>query len=218
MSTWAMIPIKPLNRAKSRLAPVLSEREREFLALEMLYHNLRILTKTPGIDGVLVISRDMKALSAARTIEGVQTMQESGTPELNSVLHRACRMLISWQVEASLIMPADIPLVTHADIANILALGHRENTIVIAPDRHKDGTNAILTRPPDIIDLAFGTGSFAQHIRSAELTGAEVLTYESVRLGMDIDTPDDLDSYYALAKELGVEPIQLLAEAAQGPS
>lgn len=204
MSIWAIVPIKPLNRAKSRLAEVLDPPARQRLALGMLLHNLKVLTGSTKIKGVLVISRDMKALSAARAVGGVQTLQESGTPELNNALQRACRMLMSWRASATLILPADVPLVTLEDVEQIIELGRYNHTVVIAPDKHRDGTNAIFSRPPDLIDYAFGAGSYQRHMQAAELVGAEVKTYVSERLSLDIDSPDDLIAYHKLAAKMGM--------------
>lgn len=203
MSIWAIVPIKPLNRAKSRLAAVLSPKQREQLAIAMLRHNLAVLTNTPSLHGVMVISRDTKALAIAREIKGVQTLQESGTPQLNSALQRASRMLMSMGAAASLVLPADVPLVSRADLEAMLELGRTPNTVVIAPDRHADGTNAIFTRPPDLIPYSFGVGSFQSHLQYSGKAGMTVHIYESERLGLDVDTPDDLEYYTQIATRLG---------------
>jgi 2-phospho-L-lactate guanylyltransferase len=203
MNIWGVVPVKPLNRAKSRLSSILEPERREALAVGMMIRVLEVLTHVPSLHGVLVISRDMKALAKAREISGVQTLQESGTPELNHALQRASRMLISWGAEGTLILPADVPLVSVEDVEAMIALGGAAPTIVIAPDRHQDGTNAMFTRPPDIIELGFGTGSYRQHVLAAKRVGATVQVYESERLSLDIDVPDDLVAYQELAQKLG---------------
>lgn len=210
MSVWAIVPIKPLNRAKSRLADVLQPHQREYLAIEMLRHNLRVLTSTPSLQGVMVISRDMKALSLAREVKGVQTLQESGTPQLNNALQRATRMLMAMGAEAALILPADVPLVSRGDVEAMIHLGATPNSIVIAPDRHQDGTNAIFTRPPDVIPFSFGVGSFQCHLQYSGKTGLTVQVYESERLGLDVDTPEDLVAYANMAQRLHEAPINYL--------
>jgi 2-phospho-L-lactate guanylyltransferase len=207
MSIWAIVPIKPLNRAKSRLTPALNAEARQQLALGMLLYNLHILTSSPLLAGVMVISRDTKALARARQWERVQTLQESGTPELNAALQRASKMLIAWGAEAALILPADVPLCNREDIEQMIQLGAAPNSIVIAPDRHHDGTNAIFTRPPNLIPFSFGVGSFKMHLQHNSKSGLTVQVYESERLGLDIDTPDDLAAYHDLAAQLGVDPI-----------
>ena len=63
--------------------------------------------------------------------------------------------------------------------------------MVLAPDRHGRGTNALLLTPPDVIDPAFGGDSRAAHAwlaSSADAAFAEV----PGALGLDIDTADDL--------------------------
>lgn len=208
MSVWAMVPIKPLNRAKSRLASVLPPEQRASLALAMLHHNLAVLTSTPLLAGVLVISRDTKALAAARAVGGVQTLQESGTPELNSALKRAARLLISWKVEAALILPADVPLINREEVEAIIRLGEEGRQVILVPDRKKDGTNAIFVRPPDVIEMGFGEGSFLRHQASAQEVACGLQVYESERLGLDVDTPEDLADYVKLAAKYGQSPIQ----------
>lgn len=208
MSIWAIVPIKPLNHAKSRLAPVLSAEARQTMALEMLIYSLDVLTQCPSLAGVMVISRDTKALARARQLERVQTLQESGTPELNAALQRASKMLIAWGAEAALILPADLPLFNIEDVEQMVNLGQSPNSIVLAPDRHQDGTNAIFTRPPNLIPFSFGVGSFKMHLQHNTKAGLKVQVYESERLALDVDTPDDLTAYQAMAHQLGIDPIR----------
>lgn len=197
MSIWAIIPVKPLTRAKSRLAHVLSPDERKQLS-ELLFHRvLTAVTTTPQIAGTLVISRDPRALAIARDM-GVHTVQESGAPELNNALMRATQVVGGWRSGAVLILPADLPLVTPEDISGVIALGQEPNTVVIATDGNDDGTNAMLIRPPGLIPYAYGVGSFHRHVALAREAGAAVKVYQSERLALDIDVPADLETYYRL--------------------
>ena len=65
MNIWAIIPVKPFNRAKSRLAQVLTAEQRAMLSEKMFLHSLDLLSNNDHISGVLVISRDTKALGLA---------------------------------------------------------------------------------------------------------------------------------------------------------
>ncbi|MBN1202755.1 MAG: 2-phospho-L-lactate guanylyltransferase [Anaerolineae bacterium] len=205
MNTWAIVPVKPLNRAKSRLAAELLPEQRERLAIGLLMRTVRLLLPISQIQGVLVISRDMKALAMVREL-GVQTVQESGAPELNNALYRATQVLNNWRVGAVLVVPADLPLLASEDIEAVVNLGRYQQTVVIAPDRHEHGTNLLLVRPPGLIPYSFGINSFAEHKRLAQETGATIHIYRSARVGLDVDTPDDLLRYHELAKVMG-EPI-----------
>ena len=203
MNVWAIVPVKPLGRAKSRLSAAFSPEQREQLATDLLMRTVGLLL--PVLRGVLVISRDSKALSMVRDL-GAQTVQESGTPELNHAILRATQMLRVWNTEAMLIVPADLPLLSPADVEAMTELGRYNQSVVIAPDRHEIGTNMLMIRPPGLIPYSFGENSFAEHQRLAKDAGATLHIYHSKRVGIDIDTPDDILRYHELAKALG-EPI-----------
>jgi 2-phospho-L-lactate guanylyltransferase len=164
-----------------------------------------MLVPLARIQGVLVISRDTKALSMVREW-GAQTVQESGAPELNNALYRATHAVRTWGADAVLVVPADLPLLTADDVEEVVNLGRYHNTVVIAPDRHEHGTNLLLVRPPGIIPYSFGEDSFATHQRQAKEVGATIHVYHSNQVALDLDTPGDLLYYYEWAKTLG-EPI-----------
>lgn len=215
MKTWAVLPIKPLVRGKSRLAPVLSPMQRERLSLGMLLHNIHLLKGLSSISNIMVISRDTKVLSIARDL-GVYTVQESGQPELNPALMRASKLIHTWGGDAMLILPSDVPLVAAEDIDQMVHLGRFPATLVIAPDASKDGTNALLVNPPGLISYSYGVGSFERHVAAAELAGATVEVYESERLALDVDTPSDLEEYLRMAAKFGVPVIDFQWEAVEG--
>ena len=198
MGVWVIIPVKPLNRAKSRLSGVLTPEQRYHLAETMLRHVLSVVHTVPQVMGTLVISRDNKALSIAREY-GARTVQESGTPELNSALMRATQVVGRWKGAAVFILPADLPLIAAEDVTGMIEMsGHAAQSVVIATDKHEDGTNAMFIRPPGLIRYAYGEGSYARHKQLSEEVGAEVKVYHSERLLLDIDVPADLQSYNAL--------------------
>jgi 2-phospho-L-lactate guanylyltransferase len=150
------------------------------------------------VEGTLVISRDNKVLSIAREY-GARTVQESGTPELNSALMRATQVVGRWKGAAVFILPADLPLIAPEDISSMSEMsGRSPQSMVIATDKHEDGTNAMFIRPPGLIRYAYGEGSYTRHKQLAEEAGAEVRVYHSERLLLDIDVPADLQSYSAL--------------------
>src|SRR5690606_26816895 len=191
MSTWAIIPVKPLNRAKSRLADVLSPEQRQQLAESMFRHVLETVRNVPQIIGTLVISRDSKALSIAREYEA-KTVQETGTPELNSALTRATQVVASWGVESLLVLPADLPLVHADDLMDMISLGRGFPAVVIATDQNRDGTNALFMRPPGIMPYAYGPGSYERHMALARAAGVKAKTFFSEQLSLDIDVAGDL--------------------------
>lgn len=205
MGVWAIIPVKPFNRAKSRLSEVLTPEQRYQLAETMLRHVLGVIQTVPQVLGTLVISRDNKALAIAREY-GARTVQESGAPELNTALMRATQVVARWKGSAVLILPADLPLLAGEDLVSMIHLSGRSSpSVVLATDQHEDGTNAMFVRPPGLIEYAYGTGSYARHKQLAQDAGADVHVYHSERLLLDIDVPADLQSYNELIRTGGIQ-------------
>jgi 2-phospho-L-lactate/phosphoenolpyruvate guanylyltransferase len=194
MSLWVIIPVKPLNRAKSRLAEVLSPEQRSRFA-EMLFRRiLTVVREVPQVTGTLVISRDTKALAIAREL-GAKTLQESNPSDLNPALERATEVVRVWGGNAVLVLPADLPFVSKEDIESIAEMGRFGTKVVLATDRDSDGTNAFLMRPAGLIPYTYGKGSFERHAIAAKLAGADVKIYASKNIELDIDVPEDLAAY-----------------------
>jgi len=194
VNIWAVVPVKPFNRSKSRLAPVLSGKQREALSRQMLEQTLRTLSQVKEINGILVISRDSAALSLARQFKA-QTVQESGTPELNEALTRATQVVeATWNATSVLVVSSDIPLLRVEDVKGIIDLADTVD-VVLATDRRCDGTNLMLIRPPALIPYRYGQGSFQRHADEARRVGIEPKIYASPTAALDIDVPADLDLY-----------------------
>jgi 2-phospho-L-lactate guanylyltransferase len=192
MTLWAIVPVKPLNRGKSRLAGILSRVERLELNRHLLTHTLDTLQIIPAIEQVLVISRDPEALALART-HGAKTVQEKKTSHLNDALIRATFVASKYATAGVLVLPADLPLLTPEDIQAMMARAVNPPVVVIAPDRHRQGTNALLISPAGLIEYNFGPGSFDLHCAQAEKIGARLEICELSSLALDIDYPEDLD-------------------------
>lgn len=200
MRVWAIVPLKPFVRAKSRLCRVLASQERRALAEAMFRHSLTTLLNTPQIERISVLSRDTAALAIAREYQ-VHTIQECGTPSLNNSLQRASETMRLQGCDGILVLTADLPLVCPDEIRQLIDLGRYLMSVVAAPDRQEDDTNALLVRPPGLIQFSFGVGSFRHHIALAHKAGATVRVYRSAGIGLDIDTPCDLERYRDLIGE-----------------
>jgi 2-phospho-L-lactate guanylyltransferase len=197
MSIWAIVPVKPLRLGKSRLSSVLSDDERMVLNRMFLENALYILGHIPQIGQTLVVSRDPHALAIAREF-GARTVLEDGNPDLNNALQRATLLARTFEVNGILILPADLPLLSQADLQDFLSKSAEPPCITIAPDRHRDGTNALMVAPPGLLHYAYGPGSFTKHCDLAREAGAQVRIVENPNLGLDLDTPADLDLFNAV--------------------
>lgn len=192
MALWAIVPVKPLRRGKSRLADVLTQEERTELNRQLLSHTLETLTAIGDIENILVVSRDPAALALARDY-GARTVQEKGAPHLNVALTRATVVVKEYNTRGVLVVPADLPLITPQDVQMMLERAKRPPVVVVAPDRHRQGTNALLMCPVGLIKYEFGPGSFQRHCELARKVGARLEIIELPSFGLDVDLPEDLD-------------------------
>lgn len=192
MTLWAIVPVKPLRRGKSRLAGVLTQDERTDLNQKLLVHTVDTLSALPEIEHILVVSRDPAALAVARE-HGARTVLENGAPHLNIALARATIVAQNYITRGVLIVPADLPLITPEDVRAMLDRAKDPPVVVVAPDRHRTGTNALLVCPVGLIEYDFGPDSFQRHCNRAREAGARLEICELPSLALDVDMPEDLD-------------------------
>ena len=192
MTLWAIVPVKPLRRGKSRLAATMTDDERAELNRMLLEHTLRTLTELKEVEQVLVVSRDSSALAMARDL-GARTVQEDGAPTLNTALKRATVVAQVYASRGVLILPADLPLLSRNDILTLIDRAVDPPVVVIAPDRREKGTNALLLSPTNLIEYDFGGDSFRRHCERARRAGARLEIVKLPSLGLDLDLPEDLE-------------------------
>ena len=192
MTLWAIVPVKPLRYGKSRLAGTLTQDQRTELNRALLQHTLETLSELKEVDGVLVVSRDPHALTVARS-HGARTVQENGQPQLNTALKRATVVAQVYATRGVLVLPADLPLISKEDILELIKRAAEPPVVVIAPDRHGRGTNALLISPPGLIEYDFGENSFQRHCARAKNAGARLEVVELPSLALDLDIPEDFE-------------------------
>jgi 2-phospho-L-lactate guanylyltransferase len=174
------------------LAEVLTPDERMDLNRRLLAHTLDTLTAMPEIEHVLVVSRDQAALALAREY-GARTVQENKAPQLNVALTRATVVAKNYATRGVLIIPADLPLITPEDVRVMLERAIDPPVVVVAPDRSRNGTNALLVCPTGLIEYEYGPGSFDRHCARAREAGARLEICELPSLALDMDLPEDLE-------------------------
>jgi 2-phospho-L-lactate/phosphoenolpyruvate guanylyltransferase len=192
MSLWAIVPIKPLRRGKSRLSEILSEDQRYQLNHQLFTNTIRVLRQVEAISDILVVSRDSDVLTEAREM-GVRTVTENGTPELNNAIRRASVFSKVFSTEGVLIVPADLPLLQPNDVEDFLNARTKPPMVIIAPDRRRQGTNMLLLDPADLLTFSFGDDSFNKHCALAISKGADLMVIENEHIALDLDIPDDYE-------------------------
>jgi 2-phospho-L-lactate guanylyltransferase len=192
MRTIAILPIKSFGAAKQRLAGLLGSGARQALVQAMFQDVLFALRKVPEIDEIAVVSANAMAQRAARG-EGVlliEDAEETGHSE-------AALIGIAHAVEAgfdrALLVAGDTPLLDPVELGAMLEHAERRATgLVVVPDRHGTGTNALLLHPPAAIEPAFGVGSCERHSALAATAGISCEVERLDSLAIDVDTPEDL--------------------------
>ena len=188
---WAIIPVKPFHKGKSRLSKILSDTDRNYLNQRLLINSLQVIKNVASIDNIIVVSCDLSALAIAREY-GVHTILENRLTEINRAINRAVIWLNERKVSKVLIIPTDLPLIKIEDVENFLQLSKKNPEIVIAPDHNQTGTNALLVNPLGIFQFNFGENSFVKHIEQAKAKLINIHIYHSKNIGHDLDSSEDL--------------------------
>lgn len=181
----ALIPLKRLSEAKSRLGPRVSPPLRAAMMTEMVAGVVAALRASGVIDRILMVTPE-EALAQRL---GVESLPDQG--DLNASLLGGVRWALEEAAERLLIVPADLPSVTPEDIRLLVAAAPDPPGISIAATTD-GGTGALLLRPPDAIDPAFGPDSFCRHLALASSRGIQTTVIQRAGFSLDLDTVDDL--------------------------
>lgn len=192
MTTWAIIPVKPLHDSKRRLAHLLSAAERADLIHSFLDDLLATLNETPGIDRVLVVSGDRSVITLAEKY-GAAVLVEVEPSGLNAAVARGASHAAERGASAVLFLPADLPFARAADVEQMLqpldAPGRP--LLALTGDEDEEGTNALLLAPPGDFTFRYGPGSYGAHLAEAMARGRSTHVINAPGLRFDLDTEAD---------------------------
>jgi 2-phospho-L-lactate guanylyltransferase len=192
VTALAILPIKTLDNAKTRLAEELDPRPRRALVEAMFSDVLVALRRAKLVDQVLVVSRDHNAQRIAGGY-GAMVADDEDTGH-NDAASRGIARAIELGAERVLLVPGDTPLLDPVELDGLIARQLEPPFVLIVPDRHGTGTNALLLHPPDAMKPSFGPGSHDRHHRHATAAGITAQTVEVASLALDLDTPEDLQA------------------------
>ena len=192
-----LVPVKHLETSKQRLSPLLIPSERFALAEAMLQDVLAALAACRHREYVVLVSGDARAHRLARQ-HRFRIFDDPDDPGETAAIEMATRAAIERGAEFTLVLPADIPLITAAEVDEMFSAAPREGA-VLAPSASGRGTNAVLQRPPGLFPLRFGNDSFLPHLAAARAAGRPVEVLRLDGIGVDIDEPADLAGLLAEA-------------------
>jgi 2-phospho-L-lactate guanylyltransferase len=190
--TLAILPVKSFETAKQRLSEALNTVTRRVLVEAMYTDVLRALGHAETVAGVIVVTGDN---GAQRIAEGygaeVITDQHQGH---NHAAGLGVSRAIARGAQRVLLVPGDCPLLDPVEIDTLVNRRAPSRSVLVVPDRHGSGTNALLISPPDAFTPAFGPGSRERHEQSAQAAGLSCDTVPVASLALDLDTPEDLEA------------------------
>lgn len=201
MRTIAILPIKSFGAAKQRLAGQLGTGARQALVQAMFQDVLAALRRVEGLDAVAVVTANATAARAAHG-EGVAVLEDTEEVGHNEAAGVGIAYAVEHGFDRVLLVPGDTPLLAAAELEALLGDAPAEPpALVVVPDRHGDGTNALLIAPPNALAPSFGPGSRERHAELAAAAGVACRVTRLTSLAIDVDTPEDLDELAALLDE-----------------
>ncbi len=199
MTTLAILPIKSFDEAKQRLSDELDPTPRRALVEAMFSDVLIALRRATLVDQVLVVSADNVAQRIAAGYDAM-VVQDDDQGHNQAAAQGAARAL-ELGVDRVIMVPGDCPLLNPAELDELLARPAPSPSVLIVPDRHGTGTNALVLTPPDGLAPAFGPGSHERHRQHAAGAGIHAETVEVPSLALDMDTPEDLAAVEATLEQ-----------------
>ena len=205
-----ILPVRSLAGGKTRLAAVLDAAARRALNEDFLRHLLDVARRWPGLGNCVVVSPDPEVLRMARNA-GAQTLMQSACPgldterseSLNAGLDHAAGVLRARGSCDLLVVSCDTPHASATDLRRMHWFGNGScgaRSVVIATDRHGEGTNALWLPAEMPAGFHFGPGSRQRHVQMAGDCGFGVEQLRIAGLALDIDTPADLCTWRRLSQ------------------
>jgi 2-phospho-L-lactate guanylyltransferase len=190
MTTIAILPIKTLDRAKQRLAEELDPTPRRSLVEAMFSDALIALRRAETIGTVIVVTPDHVAQRIGAGY-GAEVIEDADAGH-NDAARRGVEHAVKLGADRVLLVPGDCPLLDPDELDAFVGRRPRTRSVLVVPDRHGTGTNALLITPPGAFAPSFGEGSHDRHLEQARAAGLTVESVSVPSLALDVDTPEDL--------------------------
>lgn len=186
---WTLvIPLKPLTRAKSRLADTAHDGVRPGLALAFAQDTVGAALACPAVADVAVVTDDELAGRELAAL-GARIVPDAPRSGLNAALAHGAAVVRSLRPGAPVAaLNADLPALRSPELARVLAAATEFPRAFLA-DAAERGTTLLAASPGRELQPAFGTDSRSRH-RASGATELALTGVDSVR--QDVDTGDDL--------------------------
>ncbi|MDP2329724.1 MAG: 2-phospho-L-lactate guanylyltransferase [Reyranella sp.] len=208
---WAIVPVKELNGAKQRLAPLLSPAQRRALIEVMVGEVLEAVTGARGLAGVMVVTLDPTTTALALRL-GARVVTDGARDGHTGSVTAGLKLLAREGRGGMITLPGDIPAATSVEIEAVLAAHLSAPSFTISPAHDDLGSNAVVCSPPDAVPLRFGENSYFPHLEAARRAGIEPTVIRQPGIAMDIDHPADLAAFLRLPQSASTRTHAFLEE------
>jgi 2-phospho-L-lactate/phosphoenolpyruvate guanylyltransferase len=190
-----LVPIKALAWGKSRLSSLLSDSARHALSQAMLTDVVTSAQQAALVDRVVVVTSDPTLLALARRL-GAAAVDEGYPRGINGAVAMGTDFCIDQGATALLVLLADLPLVTAAEIDSLFRQTNGHPQVIVVPCKEGDGTNAVLRVPPLVVPPCFvGGPSLQAYQTTAAQHGIACYVIESPGIAFDLDSVEDLKKF-----------------------
>jgi 2-phospho-L-lactate guanylyltransferase len=186
----ALVPVKRLGWAKSRLATLLTDAQRVALAEAMLLDVLDALSLARGLAAIAVVTGDA-AVAGIALRHGAKVIEDPIEDGTNGAVETGLRTLAGEGWAGALVVPGDVPFLCVREVEAALTM-LRHAPVIIVPASRDGGTNLLGLAPCGAIAPAFGPDSFNRHVAAARAAGMDPVALSLDGAGHDIDVPSDL--------------------------
>ena len=132
-AVWAVVPVKPFDAAKTRLVSILDAAERTQLAGLMLEDVMAALAASAHLlAGVIVVTADERAAKIAQKYDAV-VIAENVPAGLNGAISQAIDSLAATPATGVIVVPADLPHLSAAEIERLLIALRNPEAVAIIP-------------------------------------------------------------------------------------
>jgi 2-phospho-L-lactate/phosphoenolpyruvate guanylyltransferase len=197
MKIAAVIPMKSLHSAKSRLSNILTAQQRKNLAMYLLDATIKELKKSNFITEIIIVSND-KALKQYTCINNLKYIKDSDEG-VNQAVILADKYCIDNGIDANIVIPQDLPFISAKEIDEICTISNKyHKCIIICPSKRFDGTNVLFRKPPDVIKTHYDNNSYLNHLKEAYKFKIPIESLDILKLRFDLDTKEDLLELFPL--------------------
>ncbi len=191
-----IVPHRGVNAGKSRLSAVLTDVARCRLNRWLLARTVGVVAQWLGDAGrCVVVSPCEVTLALARKAGAHALAEPAGAADLNAACTHAAAHAAARGAQRLLILPCDLPCLDVAALQALESVPVTDGDVVIAPDRHHEGTNALLV-DAGVREFAFGVNSYAKHLVQGNARGVRTVACVHAALAFDLDTADDFETWY----------------------